>query len=330
MADNPFSVTPANPLQALMIGQQSFDRSRGIAKEDAMMEGRKKAVQAMAAGADPKQVYGFLMEAGDMQAATGIASMTHQQAQEKLAQAQFAESSRHNRASEGIQRDNLARRDVPAGFTRTDGGLAPIKGGPADPDYKRTVTDRQNAPAGYKWKDPNNPDAGLMPIPGGPGEKMDAEVAGRIGLAKSFLGQLDDYTDAEGKQQTGLRKRLKAGETSGPVDGPMAWAGFGGQGEARRILDSGAEALLRNLTGAGMNKDEAAQYVRRYQFSLRDTPAAAVSKLNQLERELRSVIETVGRGRGGAGEVAPPMGGAPTNVPKQQGVVDYRTYFGGQ
>lgn len=207
--------------------------------------------------------------------------------------------------------DYLARKggDLPSGFQRDSatGGMRPIPGGPADPAYLRTKGDRQNAPSGYKWVDPENPSAGMTPIPGGPGEKVDAEVAGRLGLARSFLGQLPD-----------IRKRVEAGEITGPLDAGMAKLGMGGPGEIRRQMDSGAEALLRMLTGAGMNMEEAKEYTRRYRFDPTDNSKTVGSKLNQLERELNSVGETVGKGRGGwqspiatpkpSGPVADPLG----------------------
>lgn len=190
---------------------------------------------------------------------------------------------------------------IPPGFERDqNGGLRPIAGGPADPAYLRQKGDRQNAPSGYIWNDPNDPSKGLTAIPGGPGEKVDAEVAGRLGLARSFLGQLPE-----------IKRRVAEGGITGPIDAGQAYLGMGGPGEIRRQMDSGAEALLRMLTGAGMNKEEAAQYVRRYQFSPTDKAETVLSKLNQLERELNSVGETVGKGRGGwapPGSAARPSG----------------------
>jgi hypothetical protein len=167
--------------------------------------------------------------------------------------------------------------------------LEPIPGGPADPNYKRTVGDRQNAPAGYKWVDPSNPEAGLEAIPGGPGEKIPAEVAARLGLAKSFLGQLPD-----------IKRRVEAGELTGPIDGLLGRFNIGGAGELRRQISSGSEALLRNLTGAGMSVEEAKKYVSRYEPEANDSAKTIVSKLGQLERELRSVNEVVSKGRGGS------------------------------
>lgn len=182
------------------------------------------------------------------------------------------------------------KRNTPAGFEvdPVKGGLRPIAGGPADPGYLRQKGDRQNAPSGYVWNDPSNPSAGMTAIPGGPGEKVDAEVAARLGLAKSFLGELPD-----------IKARVEAGELTGPIDAVKGKLGVGKAGELRRKIDSGAEALLRMLTGAGMNKEEAAEYTRRYKFDPTDKASTVISKLEQLERELNSVGETVGKGRGG-------------------------------
>lgn len=189
-----------------------------------------------------------------------------------------------------LQERQMTEGKLPAGFERNPtGGLRPVAGGPADPSYKRTVTDKQNAPAGYKWADPNNTDAGLVAIPGGPGEKVSAEVAARLGLAKSFLGQLPE-----------IRRRVQAGEATGLVDGAMGAANVGGSGELRRQISSGAEALLRNLTGAGMNIDEAKKYVARYEPQWNDSAKTVLSKLGQLERELRAVNDVVSQGRGGS------------------------------
>jgi hypothetical protein len=181
------------------------------------------------------------------------------------------------------------KKNVPAGFEASpEGGLKPIKGGPADPEYLRQKGDRQNAPSGYTWNDPADPTKGMTAIPGGPGEKVDAEVAARLGLAKSFLGELPE-----------IKRRVEAGELTGPIDAVKGKLGMGAAGEIRRKIDSGAEALLRMLTGAGMNKEEAAEYTRRYKFDPTDKASTVISKLNQLEQELTSVGETVGKGRGG-------------------------------
>lgn len=206
-----------------------------------------------------------------------------------LKQSEITREQANTEADRSLRERVLTKKDVPSGFEpNPEGGLKPIKGGPNDPDYLRTKSDRQNAPSGYLWNDPADPSKGMKAIPGGPGEKVDAEVAGRLGLAKHFLKQLPD-----------IREDVEAGKATGGFDAAKAWAGIGKPGQIRRRIDSGAEALLRMLTGAGMNKEEAADYVRRYRLSPTDTSDTVIDKLAQLEGELNSVGETVGKGRGG-------------------------------
>lgn len=180
---------------------------------------------------------------------------------------------------------------APAGYQWKDGKLEFIAGGPADPKVKRELGERQNAPPGYRWVDPADPAKGMVAIPGGPGEKVDAQVAARLGLAQSFLDQLPQIRDA-----------VKKGKGTGPFDAAMAYMGLSEQGELRRRIESGTEALLRNLTGAGMNQTEAAEYARRYKLQPQDTVSSVLSKMDQLERELQYTMEAVGKGRGGTPE----------------------------
>lgn len=175
----------------------------------------------------------------------------------------------------------------PSGFERTaDGGLKYIKGGPNDPEYLREKGEKNAAPTGYRWVDPKDPEKGLVAIPGGPGEKVTPEVSARLGLAKSFLGQLPD-----------IKRDIEAGAATGAWDATMALAGVGRPGELRRQIASGAEALLRNLTGAGMSHSEAQKYISRYELQPHDTAEKVISKLNQLERELNATITEVEKGR---------------------------------
>lgn len=182
-----------------------------------------------------------------------------------------------------------ATKNAPSGYEWAPGGeLKHIKGGPADPTVKRALGERQNAPPGYRWVDPEHPDKGMVAIPGGPGEKVDAQVAARLGLAQSFLDQLPS-----------IRKAVSQGDATGAVDAVIGRLGYGKAGELRRQIDSGSEALLRNLTGAGMNMQEASEYTRRYKMQPHDTVSTLLSKLDQLERELRYTMEAVSKGRGG-------------------------------
>ena len=279
-------------------------------------EANRKQALAGAVGPDgtvdfQKAILGF-SQIGDMESAARVAAMADRVEQRKFQQSQatqaqsnadrsFSASQSNAARSHALQERQLNEGKLPAGFERNPGGgLRPLPGGPADPAYKRTVTDRQNAPPGYKWADPSNPEMGLTAIPGGPGERVPAEVAARLGLAKSFLGQLYDYTDETGTKQTGLRDRIAKGEMTGLIDGVQGAAGIGEPGSIARKISSGAEALLRNLTGAGMNIDEAKKYVARYEPQWNDSAKTLLDKVDQLARELRSVNDVVSQGRGGS------------------------------
>ena len=166
-----------------------------------------------------------------------------------------------------------------------DGGLA---------DYARSKTAAggvgggYKVPTGYRPVDPNNPEAGLEPIPGGPAEEIPGELAARLGMSKSFL-----------EKAPTLREKLANGDVTGWWDQRFALNGVGERGQVYQELQSGADALMRLLTGAGMNESEARTYTQRYLPTGTDTAETAVNKLDRLTSELRATAEEAGKGRGG-------------------------------
>lgn len=146
----------------------------------------------------------------------------------------------------------------------------------------------EKLPSGYRWVDPNDKTKGVQPIPGGPGEQIPGELAARVGMSESFAGQAP-----------ALRERLQSGEMTGPIDSLMGQFGMGERGETYRQLQSGTDALMRLLTGAGMNETEARAYAERYLPTMKDNPESAVGKLDQLMRELEAAKGMAMRGRGG-------------------------------
>lgn len=169
-------------------------------------------------------------------------------------------------------------------------------------------------PSGFRWKDPNDQNLGVEPIPGGPGEQIPGELAARVGMADSFLGQLPE-----------IRKKVATGAVTGPVDRALSGSGRGDGANTYRQIESGADALMRLLTGAGMNQTEAEAYARRYLPSYADDADSLAQKLDQLERELTSAKDMAMRGRGGQATPAPAAPAASSGT-----VVDFRDYFGGQ
>lgn len=148
--------------------------------------------------------------------------------------------------------------------------------------------DATKAPSGFRFTDPSR--TRLEPIPGGPGEQISAEQAARIGMADTFLKRAPD-----------LRTKIAAGETTGVIDRAAAGYGVGNQGQVYQDLQSGVDALIRFMTGAGMNYAEAELYADRYMPTYRDTAHTATAKLDRLVEELKSARSVVMRGRGDLG-----------------------------
>lgn len=333
MADNPFMVTPANPLQGLMLGQQSYDRSRGIAKEDAMMEGRKKAVQIMAAGGDPRQVYGALMEVGDMQGAQGIASMTHQQAQEKLAQAQLAESSRHNRAAEGVAGGELQLKQEAA-------------------KEKPTIVWQENA-NGDKvpyLQDPKNQTTPIRPLDAG--QPTQAGNPFSTGAMKEHEGKSALFADRAATAHQVITKFEKLNREPGGTIGatmektlPEGVSNVLVSGERGQLMNGKRafiNALLRRESGAAIAAGEFTSYDKEYFPQLGDTDAQINAKRMHRAEVIKGLAREAGKHYRPGYSLDEQSGfvirGKPKDqaqVPTQsaqapQGVVDYRAYFGGQ
>lgn len=191
-----------------------------------------------------------------------------------------------------------------------------------------------NIPSGFMI-DPKDPKR-LTPIPGGPGEQIGGENAGRIGIAKSFLQDLP-----------GIREKVQAGGATGIFDAIAGKTGFGEAGQLYARIESGADALQRMLSGAGIPESEAQAYARRYMPSVKDSPDIVLQKLGRLETELTNQMAIVTRGRGNvmgdAPATPPPPPGAPATAggslvpgsdaagaapPPVKPPVDYRTRYG--
>jgi hypothetical protein len=291
-------------------------------------QANKAAIAAFQQTGDTRALLG----SGDMSLVKLGTELEQTKRAEAFRERQQTETERFHTGSLANQQATAARlaNPVPEGFRRTEAGaLEPIPGGPNDPAYLRQVPKKpesQNAPSGYTWRDPNDHTKGVDPIPGGPGEKVDAEVAGRLGLAKSFL-----------KQLPAIKKDVEAGEVTGLWDAGKAMAGVGRAGEVARQIASGADALTRLLTGAGMNNTEATEYANRYRLGKFDTAGKVKSKLEQLEVELNTIGSEVGKGRGGwspptgaaPAVVAPPAAAAAPPPPKQGELRDGYRFKGG-
>lgn len=192
----------------------------------------------------------------------------------------------------GLSADERAyRQDVAEGFkgTRMEWAIKMKEAG----RQQVNIDTGEKLPSGFRWKDPNKRELGVEPIPGGPATQIPGELAARVGLSGDFLDQAPK-----------LRERIAAGDVTGLIDVNRAQQGIGEQGEIYRQLQSGTDALMRLLTGAGMNETEARQYAERYLPTWRDTSESAATKLDNLVRELGATRDTAMRGRGDASPAA--------------------------
>lgn len=105
---NPYSIEPANPLQALMMGVQGYDRSKKIAAEDEMKVGRAEAVQALQSGGDIRSALAKLIGIGDVKGAEAIATFAKNQSDAEHQKASLAETSRYHTGSLANQAANTA------------------------------------------------------------------------------------------------------------------------------------------------------------------------------------------------------------------------------
>jgi hypothetical protein len=145
------------------------------------------------------------------------------------------------------------------------------------------------------------------PIPGSPREAVSAEVAARVGLSEKFQ-----------KDVPVLEQEIRAGG----LGGADFYLKRGKAGDILRRIEDGSEALVRNLTGAGMNLQEAQSYAERFIPGRLDTEATIIAKLKNLDANLKAVQRRVLVGRGAANidQAAPQAPSPPQAAPAATGV----------
>lgn len=119
---------------------------------------------------------------------------------------------------------------------------------------------------------------------------VEGEVAARIGLGQRFLDRIPD-----------IEKRLDA--TFGDATGydvnqrTELYFNAGEAGAIKRDIQSGADALRRMLTGAGMNPGEADEYANRYSIGPLDKYETMKQKVANLKGDLEYTRNAVAAGK---------------------------------
>jgi hypothetical protein len=128
----------------------------------------------------------------------------------------------------------------------------------------------------------------MEPIPGGPRESVGPESGARLGMAQSFL---NDYASIRAEVAAGGLSDVTGGVVSGLT-------GYGQTGDLQRRIKTGADALLRALTGAGQPEEEARRYISRYEPQIGDSRATVLSKIDRLAKEIWYSTSNTIRGHG--------------------------------
>jgi hypothetical protein len=119
--------------------------------------------------------------------------------------------------------------------------------------------------------------------------QIPAEMGSRIGLGNQFLYELN-VEGLSGKPP--LRERIKStfgGDTASQAKARAELAaGIGEAADIWRRVESGKEALVRNLTGAGMSMSEAQAQASRYSIGAAESVTTMLQKMDGLEADLKA------------------------------------------
>lgn len=241
-------------------------------------------------------------EAGERDARTEAQKLMRQLRQDEL-QLQAAArgerreeraDKREERLSESdAKRLDLAQKEydlkVKTGPSRSDAAKRAIDAGliPGTPEYND-----------YVLKGPEKA-AKAAELPG--------EIGARIGLGREFKKDLPD-----------LKARISK---FGATDYADLAVGRGNAGEVWRRIESGRDALVRGLTGAGIGVAEAQNQAARYQIGVTDRPETMISKLESLQRDLDAVERGAITGKTGemARDYVDTTGAAKVKAPRPAG-----------
>ena len=199
-------------------------------------------------------------------------------------------------------------------------------------------------PSGYRWADPNNPDAGLQAIPGGPGdpavkavgnpsedERKAAGYMNRIQLGQNTLGDITAKNPDAAKQSL-----LQRGASMLPVFGEDL-SNLAASTDRQRVeaaqLDMLDAALTLN-TGAAYTREQLKGLSKSYFPQIGDDPATMQDKKARLDALIETARIRAGRaapqGQAQAPQTAPAQAGGGLSADEQAELARLRQQFGGR
>jgi hypothetical protein len=207
----------------------------------------------------------------------------------------------------------------------------------------RHLDSQNKPPSGYRWADPNNPDAGLEAIQGGPGdpkvkaagnpsedERKAAGYMNRIQLGQDTLGAITSKNPDAAKQSL-----LQRGVSMLPVFGEEL-SNVAASTDRQRVeaaqLDMLDAALTLN-TGAAYTREQLKGLTKSYFPQIGDDPATIQDKTARLDALIETARLRAGRaapqGQAPAPQAAQPQAGG-LSADELAELENLRKQFGGR
>jgi hypothetical protein len=142
---NPFSITPANPLQALMMGVQGYDRGKKSVQDSQLEEARKLAAETILSGGDSKAALARLIQGGDIQGANAVANFGNQTATQDYQRGMLRVAEQNaNRQETPSDVQKLKAAGIVPGTPEAAKALFPRTDTPLSVTDKKIITDAEN------------------------------------------------------------------------------------------------------------------------------------------------------------------------------------------
>jgi hypothetical protein len=283
MADNPFSVQVVNPMQALLIGQQAYDKGAEANKARALEQGKQTAAQQYASG-DAKGAIATLLGIGDATTANAISGMDQNAWSRQHTTQQDAESSRRFGLTHGLAVRTANRADevkpLIKEVTDANGVTSLVRVNPQGPEGVVNTGVTPSAPAN----------------PFSAGGKFNGDQGKAAGFTDRMLqseGILSGVGGAPGVQSAG-NDMTQTGLSKVPMVGNFLISG-----DRQKYNQAKADFInsqLRRESGAAIGAAEFENADRQYFPVPGDKPEV----IKQKAANRRAAIEAMGREGGGS------------------------------
>lgn len=305
MADNQFSVSVPNALQALMAGEQGFKDMRGMVRERQTTAAREEAAKSIMQGGDTKSAIARLIGVGDIHGANTIANMGNNERDFAFRQKQADRSQSNADRSFGLQQKQAEEKPQYMQIDDGTGGKALVK---IDP-YGKGVTTVN--PTGMD-RTPTNPYA--MGSKMSEAQSKDALYASRMFGSEKLLRDPAIIEAATSITQNGMSKLPGVGNF-------MVSEAFQKYDQAKRDFVNG---VLRRESGAVISDAEFANAEKQYFPKPGDSKAVIEQKKRNREEAIRGIAAGAGPNYrpqsvfGPGGDIVQNPAVQPRQQPKQQ------------